>query len=87
MSAVQRLVHRAREVCAQRTADVPSPCVSVCRMDPQTQWCEGCFRTIEEIADWAGMEDEGKRQVWRKLAGRALTPELAAGASAQEERT
>jgi hypothetical protein len=79
MGAVRRLVQRAGQVCAARDPDVPSPCVSVCRMDPVTELCEGCFRTLDEIAYWAQMEDEGKREVWRMIEERALTPALSRG--------
>lgn len=51
-------------------APVPSPCNSVCRMNPRTGWCEGCFRTIEEIASWSRMEDDEKRAVWIQLQQR-----------------
>jgi predicted Fe-S protein YdhL (DUF1289 family) len=30
----------------------PSPCIGVCRIDRDTGWCEGCWRTLDEIADW-----------------------------------
>jgi predicted Fe-S protein YdhL (DUF1289 family) len=30
----------------------PSPCIGVCRIDGKTGWCEGCWRTLDEIADW-----------------------------------
>lgn len=30
----------------------PSPCISVCQMDPMTGFCIGCTRTIDEIRDW-----------------------------------
>jgi uncharacterized protein len=73
MGAVQRLVQRARQVSGGAGADVPSPCVSVCRMDAHTQWCEGCFRTLAEIAAWSRMDDAGKREVWRMIGERALT--------------
>jgi uncharacterized protein len=43
---------------------VPSPCISVCRMDASTGWCEGCLRTIDEIAGWSTFDDEAKRAVW-----------------------
>jgi predicted Fe-S protein YdhL (DUF1289 family) len=46
---------------------VPSPCISVCRMDPRTGWCEGCARTIEEIAQWSGMSDGARRSVWAQI--------------------
>ncbi|MFO1363726.1 MAG: DUF1289 domain-containing protein [Burkholderiales bacterium] len=34
--------------------DVPSPCINVCRMNDATGLCEGCFRTLDEIAGWSG---------------------------------
>jgi predicted Fe-S protein YdhL (DUF1289 family) len=43
---------------------VLSPCISVCRMDASTGWCEGCLRTIEEIAGWSLFDDDEKRAVW-----------------------
>lgn len=43
---------------------VLSPCISVCRMDASTGWCEGCLRTIEEIAAWSSFGDDEKRAVW-----------------------
>ena len=49
---------------------VPSPCISICRMDPRTDRCEGCRRTLDEIAGWSSMDDDGKRQVWRRVEQR-----------------
>lgn len=48
----------------QLPSPVPSPCISVCRMSPATGLCEGCRRTIDEIAAWSRMEDPEKRAVW-----------------------
>ena len=45
-------------------AAVPSPCINVCRMDASTGWCEGCLRTIDEIAGWSSFTDDAKRAVW-----------------------
>jgi len=47
-----------------------SPCVSICRIDVDSGYCEGCFRTIGEISDWGGMTDERKRAVWQELRQR-----------------
>ena len=44
-----------------------SPCIGVCRLDVETGYCEGCCRTIEEIAGWSTLSDDGKRAVWREL--------------------
>lgn len=52
-------------------AGVPSPCISVCRMDAATGWCEGCFRTLDEIAAWGLASDAEKQRVWRALVERA----------------
>lgn len=46
---------------------VLSPCVSICKMDSITGLCEGCLRTIDEIAQWSQMNDEQKRQVLVQL--------------------
>lgn len=47
---------------------VSSPCIGVCTMDASTGWCEGCLRTIEEIAGWSLFDDGEKRAVWDALA-------------------
>ena len=49
---------------------VPSPCVNICRMDDATGWCEGCQRTLAEIAAWGSLGDEAKRAVWQALPAR-----------------
>lgn len=30
-----------------------SPCIQICRMDEATGLCQGCFRTLSEIAVWS----------------------------------
>jgi len=52
------------------TGPVPSPCVNICRIDPHTSACHGCRRTLDEIAAWSSLGDDGKRRVWRQLPGR-----------------
>jgi uncharacterized protein len=32
--------------------------------------CEGCLRTIDEIAAWSTMDDDTKRRVWRLIEQR-----------------
>lgn len=49
---------------------VHSPCINVCRMDAATGWCEGCLRTLDEIAAWGGLGDEHKRAVIAALPAR-----------------
>ena len=53
------------------TVSVPSPCISVCRMNTAVPpLCEGCFRTLPEIAGWSRMQDGDKRQVWTRIVQR-----------------
>ena len=47
---------------------VPSPCISVCRMSEATGLCEGCLRTLDEIAAWSVLDDEQRRAVWDAIA-------------------
>ena len=51
-------------------AEVPSPCISVCRMSTVTDMCVGCFRTRNEIAGWSSAGDDGKRAVWSLIRQR-----------------
>ncbi|MES2632150.1 MAG: DUF1289 domain-containing protein [Pseudomonadota bacterium] len=74
MSVVGLLAERARLVAEGGLAEVPSPCVSVCRMDPVTQWCEGCFRTLDEIAAWSVLPQDERRRVWQTIAQRLPKP-------------
>ena len=46
---------------------VPSPCINVCRMDAAGVLCEGCLRTLDEIAAWSQLSQAAKRAVWAQL--------------------
>lgn len=72
--AISLVTLRARTVDA--AAEVPSPCISVCRMSAATGWCEGCFRTRDEIAVWSRADDDSKRGIWKIIERRmaALQP-------------
>ena len=51
--------------------DIPSPCISVCRMNQDRSYCEGCFRSIPEIRAWAGADAAQRLAIWAQLAERA----------------
>ncbi len=40
------------------------------RAGAQGSLCEGCGRTLDEIAAWSVMSDESKRAVWAALPAR-----------------
>ncbi|MBI4291919.1 MAG: DUF1289 domain-containing protein [Betaproteobacteria bacterium] len=50
--------------------DPLSPCINVCRMDPVTGLCEGCYRTLDEIAEWSSLGESEKRAVLALLPAR-----------------
>jgi predicted Fe-S protein YdhL (DUF1289 family) len=66
--AAELLLENARALRADRP--VPSPCISVCRIAADSGLCEGCFRTLEEIAAWGAMPDGERRALWRVLERR-----------------
>ena len=55
-----------------------TPCIAVCMIDPRTNLCFGCGRTLPEIARWHRMESAERRAVMALLAQRmtdaGLTP-------------
>jgi len=71
--ASKLIARRARDVRAAGENDpetVISPCISVCRMN-DSGLCEGCFRTLEEIAAWSGLDGSQRLAVWARIEERA----------------
>ncbi len=66
--AISLVTLRARTL--ETEATVPSPCISVCRMNASSGLCVGCFRTRDEIAGWSGASDAGKRSLWKTIEQR-----------------
>jgi predicted Fe-S protein YdhL (DUF1289 family) len=56
-----------------RFPDIETPCVKVCVVDPETQFCIGCGRTRNEIAAWIGMAVDDRRAVMTALPERVAT--------------
>lgn len=40
-----------------------SPCINICRMDPDSGLCSGCFRTLDEIANWSRLDATARLSV------------------------
>ncbi|GAB4168532.1 MAG: hypothetical protein OHK0026_07530 [Rhodocyclaceae bacterium] len=47
-----------------------SPCIDICRMDEASGLCEGCLRTLEEIAEWSSASGERRRAILAAIAAR-----------------
>jgi len=80
MNAIKPIAARAELLCAagyfepNSDEDVPSPCISVCRMTEDRSHCAGCFRTVPEIRAWAQADRAQRLAIWAQLSQRAGVP-------------
>jgi predicted Fe-S protein YdhL (DUF1289 family) len=51
-------------------AAIKTPCVKVCVVDPESGLCLGCFRTLPEVAAWAGYSDAERDAILAELPSR-----------------
>jgi predicted Fe-S protein YdhL (DUF1289 family) len=51
--------------------EIDSPCIQVCVVHPSERICTGCFRTIDEIAQWSKMPSEQRDEIMTQLDSRA----------------
>lgn len=49
---------------------IASPCTKVCVMDTEQRYCEGCRRTLAEIARWGEMSDAERLAIVAQLPAR-----------------
>jgi predicted Fe-S protein YdhL (DUF1289 family) len=49
---------------------VASPCIDVCVLDRAGGRCQGCLRTMAEIAAWPTADDDWKRSVLARIEER-----------------
>lgn len=59
----------------QRDEPVASPCVGLCALDDQRQYCLGCQRHLDEIRAWRSMSESEKLEVLQAIAERKLGAE------------
>jgi uncharacterized protein len=49
---------------------IETPCIAVCMIDPRTNLCFGCGRSLPEIARWHRMESAERLSVMAELPAR-----------------
>ena len=54
----------------EHVGPLPSPCISLCQMNPVNGLCIGCWRTIDEITNWSVASESKKMQVWLAISQR-----------------
>ena len=69
LTAIELLAARAMQARAA-AINVPSPCISVCSMEPVSGLCAGCLRTLDEIRQWSSADDAAKRLMWQRIETR-----------------
>ena len=51
-------------------AAVETPCIKVCAVNPKTGHCEGCYRSLKEIAGWSRLEAEDRQRIMAEKPAR-----------------
>ena len=62
-----------------RRRRVESPCVGVCLIDEATGLCEGCLRTLDEVALWGSSTAQQRREILLNVDRRRGEPAGRAG--------
>lgn len=47
-----------------------SPCINICAISDVTGRCEGCYRTLTEIADWTRLTPAERQRIMAELPAR-----------------
>jgi predicted Fe-S protein YdhL (DUF1289 family) len=47
--------------------NINSPCINICVIDAETGYCQGCFRTIDEISNWLKLPAEDRVEIIYQL--------------------
>jgi predicted Fe-S protein YdhL (DUF1289 family) len=65
---------------------IESPCIKICTMNAASGLCAGCGRTLDEIARWGSMSDEGRRAIMDVLPQRLKAAQLPQAQSENGDR-
>jgi hypothetical protein len=49
---------------------IESPCIKICALDPASDLCRGCGRTLDEIARWYGLSNDERLRIMAELPAR-----------------
>jgi predicted Fe-S protein YdhL (DUF1289 family) len=65
---------------------LPSPCIGVCRLDPDEGVCIGCLRTTDEIAAWPDASPAEQFQIVLQLRIRRRARGITSAADSRRRR-
>lgn len=43
--------------------NIESPCIGLCQLDDKHCFCQGCLRSLSEIASWSQCSDRERAQI------------------------
>ncbi|MDX1541149.1 MAG: DUF1289 domain-containing protein [Geminicoccaceae bacterium] len=66
--------------------EIPSPCIGVCRLEPESGLCAGCLRTGEEIAGWPAADAAERLRIVRALRERRRARGITSDADSRPRR-
>ena len=49
---------------------IETPCVQICAIDPASDLCNGCGRSLAEITHWYGMSNDERSRIMAELPAR-----------------
>lgn len=49
---------------------IETPCINICSIDPVDGLCEGCRRSVDEIARWTAMSAGERARIMAELKRR-----------------
>ncbi|MCC7384591.1 MAG: DUF1289 domain-containing protein [Deltaproteobacteria bacterium] len=49
---------------------IPTPCIAICKIDPFSELCTGCYRSLDEIERWPDLTQEERRVIMESLQER-----------------
>lgn len=53
-------------------AQLSTPCIKICIIDPPSGLCQGCGRTTDEIAQWTALGEPERLAIMRALPQRLV---------------
>ncbi|MDC0738555.1 DUF1289 domain-containing protein [Cognatishimia sp. SS12] len=51
--------------------EIDSPCINICVIHRAAGICTGCYRTLDEIAEWSQMAPKARKDIMQDLPERA----------------
>jgi predicted Fe-S protein YdhL (DUF1289 family) len=49
------------------SAQIETPCIRQCRLDPHRQYCISCKRTVEQLVNWVHYTPEQRQKIMDNL--------------------